>query len=225
MKKIKNLIILNFILSLIFSISSVAIADVMPYYINSMRRYGIGYTSVSSPVVLRQTPNSEGKILETLNFNYATNETSCLENKQRCSQDEVFAVFSQTKKIAHLTTLDESEDWSLVCFNQAQSPVCGWVKEDAKNKFYNWSDFFEIFGKKYGLYLFKDIQKTDKILYAAPVKQSNTTGSIEMPRVITPWLIRGNWILVKVHDFNNQMKTGWLNFRGNDGKLKVFVKF
>ena len=219
MKKISTIF---FISAFLFNI---AFADVLPYYINSLRRYGIGYTSVTSPTVMRQTPSNDGKILESLNFDYTTGETSCIENKTKCSQDEVFAAFSQSKKIALLTTIDETEGWSMVCFNQSQNPVCGWVKEDAKNKFYNWSDFFNIYGKKYGLYLFKDLQKTDKILYAAPVKQSNTTGSIELPKMISPWLIRGNWLLVKVHDLNNQVKTGWINFRGNDGKLKLFVKF
>ncbi len=218
----KKILTIFFIL---ITFSSIAFADVLPYYVNSLRRYGIGYTSVTSPTVMRQTPSKDGKILESLNFDFITGETSCIENKTRCSQDEVFAAFSQSKKIALLTTLDETEGWSLVCFNQSQNPVCGWVKEDAKNKFYNWSDFFNIYGKKYGLYLFKDLQKTDKILYAAPIKQSNTTGSIELPKLINPWLIRGNWLLVKVNDLNNQVKTGWLNFRGNDGKLKLFVKF
>lgn len=207
----------------IFGIN-LASADVMPYYINSLRYYGIGFTSVESPVVFRNTPNDNGNIIETLNFDFKTGETSCIVNNQRCSQDEVFAVFSPKNKIALLTTSDETKDWSYVCFNQSESPICGWIKED-KNRFYNWSDFFGIYGKKYGLYLFKDIQQADKVLYAAPVKQSNSTGSITMPRAISPWLVRGNWILVKVYDFNNQTKTGWLNFRDNLGKLKLFVKF
>lgn len=198
-------------------------AEVLPYYINSLRRYGIGYTSIKSPLVLRRTPDVEGEILETLNFDYNKN-VSCLVNKTRCNIDEIFAAYSESKKIALLTTLDETENWSLVCFNQAESPICGWVSEK-ENKFYNWSDFFNIYGKKYGLYLFKDLQKKDKILYSAPLKQTNTTGSIELPRAISPWLVRGNWVLVKVHDFNNQMKTGWFNFRGDDGKLRLFVKF
>ncbi len=198
-------------------------ADVLPYYINSLRRYGIGYTNVKSPLVMRQTPDKEGKIMETVNFDFKGN-VSCLINKNRCAIEEVFSAYSTNNQIALLTTLDETQNWSLVCFNQGENPVCGWVEEGA-NKFYNWSDFFDVFGKKYGLYLYKDLQKTDKILYAAPIKQSNTTGSIELPRKIVPWLVRGNWVLVKVYDFNNQIKTGWINFRGDNGKLKLFVKF
>lgn len=214
-------IILTFFIFL--SIVSVVSAEVLPYYINSLRRYGIGFTKVKSPLVMRQMPDNEGKILETLNFDYNRNVT-CTINSLKCEIDEVFAAYSEKNKIALLTTLDETQGWSLVCFNQAQAPVCGWVDEK-ENKYYNWTDFFNILGKKYGLYLFKDLKKTDKILYAAPVKQTNATGSIEMPKAINPWLVQGNWILVKVADFNNEMKTGWFNYRGNDGKLRLFVNF
>ena len=218
-----NIFKIIFALVLFFGLYSSARADVLPYYINSLRRYGIGYTQVQSPLTMRNAPN--GDIIETLNFDFKTGETTCLINKQRCSQDEVFAVFSQSKKLAFLTALDESQDYSYVCFNQTEMPICGWVEENSSNKFFGWADFFGTWGKKYGLYLFKDVQKTNKFLYSAPVKQTNSTGVLEFPKYISPWLVRGNWVLVKVHDFNNQMKTGWLNYRGNDGKLKVFVKF
>ncbi len=204
------------------SLAQIVFADVMPYYINSLRRYGIGFTQVTSPLVMRQTPSNDGKILETLNFDF-NNNTSCINNNQRCNIDEVFSAYSTSKKIAFLTTIDEVEDWSLICFNQSQNPVCGWV--EGKNKTYTWSEFINIFGKKYGLYLYKDLNKADKILYSAPSKQSNSTGSIEMPKYISPWLVRGNWILVKVDDFASKQKTGWLNFRSDNGKLKGFVRF
>lgn len=214
----KKILLLVFILNIIS-----ASADVMPYYVNSLRRYGIGFSEVSSPLVMRQTPSKEGNILETLNFDFK-GSASCLINKDRCELDEIFAVYSLSKKIALLTTLDESEGWNLVCFNQLEKPVCGWVEGD-KNKYYNWLDFFNIFGKKYGLYLFKDLNKADKILYSAPMKQTNSTGSITYAKNITPWLVRGNWILVKAIDIDNGQKTGWINFRGDDGRLKLFVKF
>ena len=220
----KNRIIFGFLLfTLFFNIALVAIADVRPYYINSLRRYGIGFVQVQSPLVLRNSP--KGDILETLNFDFKTGETTCLVNKDRCSQDEVFAAFSQEKKLAFLTTLDETENSVFVCFNQSEMPICGWIEENSNNKFYGWVDFINTWGKKYGLYAFKDIQKNDKMLYSAPVKQTNSTGVLEFPKFISPWLVNGNWVLVKVHDFNNQMKTGWLNYRGSDGKLRFFVKF
>ena len=217
MKKILA-IILTFL-----AIVPVVLADVAPRYINSIRRYGVGFTKVQSPLVMRQEPKADGKVLETLNFDYKNN-ASCEINTNKCGIDEVFAQYSVNKKIAFLSTVDTIQDWNLVCFNQSEMPVCGWV-EEKNNKYYNWIDFFEEFGKKYGVYLYKDLQKSDKIIYAAPLTETNSTGSIEMPRHISPWLIRGNWMLVKVVEFNNQSKTGWVRFRGNDGKLRMFVNF
>ena len=217
----------KFLVIFILILNVAALADVMPYYINSLRRYGIGYTSVKSPLVMRRTPSDDGEILETLNFDYQ-GRASCLINKKRCSVDEIFSAYSESKKIALLTALDESENWSLVCFNQSERPICGWIDENLGNKFYNWSDFFNVYGRKYGIYLFKDLQKSDKVLYSAPIKQSNSTGSLEFPKSIMPWLVRGNWVLVKVIDFGSQgaqAKTGWLNYRSDNGKLKLFVKF
>ena len=214
----KKLILL---LIIFFNIYIATNANILPHYSNGLRRYGIGYTKVESPLEMRREAKEDGELLEKLLFDYKGNAT-CSINKDRCPIEEIFSVYSREKKIALLTTLDESQGWSLVCFNQATTPICGWVKEE--NKFYNWNDFYSIFGKKYGIYLFKDMQKNDKILYSAPMKQSNSVGSIELPKHISPWLVRGNWILVKVHDFNNQFKTGWINFRGEDGKLKLFVK-
>ena len=217
----KKIILLFFIF---FNLYLIANADVKPYYINSLRRYGIGYTKVQSPLIMRREAKNDGEILEILNFNYKEEKTICEKNTNKCEIDEVFASYSKNKKIAFMTTLDTTEGWNLVCFNQNEYPVCGWVEEE-KNKYYTLAEFFEKFGKKYGVYLFKDLQKTDKILYAAPIKQTNSTGSLEMPKTITPWLIRGNWMLIKAIDFQNQLKTGWINYRGNDGKLKLFVNF
>ena len=217
----RKFILLFFIL---FNLYLMAQADVMPYYTSSLRRAGIGFSEVVSPLVMKREPKADGEILETLKFNFKEEKTICEKNIDRCEIDEVFASYSKSKKIAFMTTLDSTEGWNLVCFNQGERPVCGWVEEE-KNKYYTLAEFFEKYGKKYGVYLFKDLQKNDKILYAAPIKQTNSTGSLEMPKTIAPWLIKGNWMLIKSLDFQNQMKTGWINFRGNDGRLKLFVKF
>ena len=96
MKKI-TLIFLSFFAFAIFS--QIVKADILPYYSHSLRRYGIGFTSVVSPLVMYQTPSEEGKILETLNFDYKGNAT-CSINPNKCVIDEIFATYSQDKKIA-----------------------------------------------------------------------------------------------------------------------------
>ena len=78
---------------IILNLYMCANADVKPYYINSLRRYGIGFTEVKSPLVMRQTPADDGKILETINFDFI-NDASCQINNRRCTIDEAFAVYS-----------------------------------------------------------------------------------------------------------------------------------
>ena len=197
--------------------------EVMPYYINSIKKTGIGLTSISSPLVMKQEPKNEAKTLEILTFDYK-NPPMCAINEQKCNMDDIFIVYKEDEKLAFLSTLDETNSWALVCFNQVENPVCGWVKEE-KNRYYTWSEFYNYFGKKYGLYFLKDVQKSDKVLYSAPAKQTNSTGFVEMAKNIAPWLVQGNWVLVKIIDFGNTSKTGWLNYRDDRGRLKLFVKF
>ncbi len=210
-----------FIFVLVFFISA-AQADIRPRYIDSVINWGIGFTSVQSPIVFKKEPDNNSKTLETVHFDYKNN-IMCEQNKNNCEIEKIFTVYSTEKRMALLSTLDETEGYSYVCYNQT-NPLCGWV-ENKNNIFYNWSSFIGVLGKKYGLYPLKNISKNDKILYASSDRNTNSLGSLDMPKYITPWLVQGNWVLVKVNDFNSKTKTGWLNFRGDDGKLRLFVNF
>ena len=96
----KKIILLFFIF---FNLYLIANADVKPYYINSLRRYGIGYTKVQSPLIMRREAKNDGEILEILNFNYKEEKTICEKNTNKCEIDEVFASYSKNKKIAFMT--------------------------------------------------------------------------------------------------------------------------
>ena len=208
-----------FILVLLLGLAS--FADVMPYYVDSLNNNLIGFCKVESPLNIRQEPSENSAITETLDFDY-NNSLQC--SSGTCSFEKVFSVYSKKNKVAMLSTVDETEGWAKVCYNEI-NPFCGWIKEDDNNKFYNWRDFYGVLGKKYGLYPFKNIEKKDKILYSSNKYDSNSTGKMLLPKIIFPWLVSGNWILVKAHDYDNSIKTGWINFRDENGKLKYFVKF
>ena len=66
-------------------------ADVMPYYMHSLRRCGIGYTQVVSPVVMKREVSPTSETLEVLHFNFKEEVTTCEINQERCQIDEVFA--------------------------------------------------------------------------------------------------------------------------------------
>ena len=140
MNKIK--ILLLFILT-----TSFCFADILPYYYGNLKNTAIGFVKVSSPLEIRSEPSSESEIIETIEFDYQ-NHFSC--TSKQCIPEKIFSAYSEKNKIALLSATDESQNWIKVCFN-SEKPLCGWVKED-KNKFYNWSDFYNHLGKKYGLY-------------------------------------------------------------------------
>ncbi len=211
-----------FILIALILIVQRAQADIIPHYINSIRHFGIGFTRVKSPLIIKEEPSGSSKMLETVSFDY-NNNVRCKVNKNNCDLEKIFSVYSNQRKLAFLTTLDETEGFVYVCYND-EKPLCGWV-DDKNNTFYNWNSFFNVLGKKYGLYAFKDISDNDKLIFASPDRASNSLGSLEFPKYISPWLVQGNWVLAKIYDFNSKIKTGWLNFRGDDGKLRLFVKF
>lgn len=210
------------ILIILILLISYANADILPRYVNSIRNYGIGFTKVQSPLVIKNAPQKDASNLEIITFDYKNN-VSCAINKNDCSLEKIFSIYSTEKKVAFMTTTDETLGYNLICYND-NKPLCGWV-ENNNNIFYNWNMFFNVLGRKQGLYAFNDITKNDKIIYASPDKNSNSIGSLEMPKYISPWLVQGNWILVKIYEYDSKIKTGWLNFRGEDGKLRLFVKF
>lgn len=217
MKKIQRRILIIFILLI-----SAAYADIMPRYIDSIKNYGIGFTKVQSPLIIKKAPEKDAEVLEIVTFDY-NNRIACSTNKNDCSLNKIFSFYLNEKKAAFMTTTDETQGYNLVCFNDKQA-LCGWV-ESKNNIFYDWNMFFNVLGRKYGLYAFQDISKNDRIIYASPDRNSNSTGSIEMPKYISPWLVQGNWVLVKIYEYDSKIKTGWLNYRGDDGKLRLFVKF
>ena len=219
--RIKSKIIVKIIPLVFLMLFLSAIADVIPYYFSSIKNSPMGFVFVKSPVIMRNLPQKEANVVEMVNFDFQNN-VSCFKNNE-CKIEEVFTTYLSDKKTAIMTAVDESQGYSLVCFNQ-KNGFCGWVSEE-ENKFYTLNEFINIYGKKNGLYILKDLSKSEKVLYASNSIQTNSTGEIKLAHSIIPWLIRGNWILVKVVDLGYEKKTGWFNYRDENGKLKLFVKF
>jgi len=196
-------------------------ADVTPYYLGSVKYWGIGISSAGQNIKIYQEPSINSKLLEELNWDEKGN-LICKFDKFNCRSEEYFISFAPSTKTALFATDDEIEGWIKICFNQKRQ-LFGWIQKDEEAKYYTWNDFFITFGKKYGMYLFKDVPKNNKRLYAAPTHESECVDSFYLSNKITPWLIRGNWALVKVDHFDGQVKTGWLQYRNTDGNLLGFT--
>ena len=92
------------------------------------------------------------------------------------------------------------------------------------SKFIPWKDFLLQYGKKYGIILFTDEFIGDKKLYAQGDETSKVVDNFDYPKHIMPWFVNGNWLLVKLYDYDDEQKTGYIRWRNDDGSLRVFIK-
>ncbi|MBE7706808.1 MAG: hypothetical protein E7Z91_06170 [Cyanobacteria bacterium SIG30] len=205
------------ILSLIIFSSLSAKADYIPISINSIQHYGIGVMRLNRIVNIYKDKDENSEIIQKIYWDNAQN----FNNKLKKSEEKTFVAFFPKNDFAFLSVEDEQEDWYLVCFDQ-ENKSFGWVKQGESAKFYTWQDFIMKFGQKKGIYYFEEIK--DKFLYAKPDENSQIVDEWKYAKFIQPWYINGNWMIVKVLDYDNNQKTGYMRWRTDDGKLLIFAK-
>jgi len=192
----------------------------IPSYTNSVSHFGIGAARVTNFVEIYEKPDLASDTIQRLYWNNIGNFIT--SNKDETSKpSEIFLIYSPKENQVFLSVEDENEDWIKVCYNQKKLKF-GWVKkENGKNgaKFYSYKDLFFEYGKKYGIYTFRNLPENFRTLHSSPDKASSIVDEFDYPKFISPWLIQGNWMLVKVVTMDNKTKTGWFNWRSNEGRL------
>jgi len=214
-----------FLILAFFCISMAAHADFIPTYTNSISHFGIGAARVTNYIIIYEKPDLNSKVIKRIYWNNIGNFIS--ENNKNETPNDIFITFLPKDNIAFLSVEDETEEWINVCYNQKKG-LFGWIKkENGKNsaKFYLYKDLIFEYGKKYGLYTFRNLPADLKTLHSSPNSDSDKIDEFNYPKYISPWLIQGNWMLVKVITADNQTKTGWFRWRSDTGKLFLFVNF
>lgn len=195
-------------------------ADFVPQYMNSVAYWGIGGVFVGKEISIYEGNNENSKLIQKVVWN-EKGEISC---RGRCEDENLFVFWAPSKGYAILSVadIDEEGKWAKVCYEQKKGTMA-WIKLNDDNKFITWHEYISIYGKKHGYYLFKDINKDERKLYAQPDDDAKTVDSWEYAKNITPWFIKGNWVMAKVLNLDNTQKTGWLKWRTVDGQLRGFV--
>lgn len=211
MKKI--FVLFAFILALILP----ANANVMPYYTNSINTNSIGVYQATNSIVVRKEPNDIAPLLFAINWN----DTSY--NCDKISASNLFAVYMPKRNLAFLTVVDESdnEDWVQISFNQ-NGYKTGWVKKDDDFRFMNWRTFFNLYGRKYGLYYMKDAPEDSKTIYGSSADNSQQIGKITYPQNVKLTAVKGNWMLINAYDVDRMEKIGWIKWRNTNGEIYLF---
>lgn len=212
-------ILLTITFLFIFTLASNA--DVTPQYLSSVAHFGIGVAKSGKNIKIYEENNSKSNIKAQIIWDEFGN-LECKNTKMSCEAREIFLGFAPSNNVALFSVEDETDEWIYICYNQ-RFRLFGWIKKDQYTDYLSWGEFLIDYGRKYGLYLFRDVPKEYKTLYASPDPKSPAVDSFFLATHITPWLVRGNWILVKVENYDDTQKTGWLHFRSETGRFFGFA--
>ncbi|MCD7879054.1 MAG: hypothetical protein LUG16_03875 [Candidatus Gastranaerophilales bacterium] len=213
------ILLIFFILMLV---SAPVFADILPLSTKSIKYYGIGVLNMPKSYTIYQYPYKESKILREVN--YENIKKSAIVNSLDMRKISYIA-YVPSNNVALLTVdLNPGNNWYSVYLNQSTGET-GWVYTEDENSFYTYKSLFYHYGKKYGVRMFSDLPKKDKILYSKESKDSQILEELSYPKYISFTVIRGNWLLAAVNDTSKQAKVGWFNWRNDDGTLNMFPNF
>lgn len=206
----------------LFLFAGSVLADVIPTYKNSIKHYGIGTLNMVNNFIVYQKPDETSQILKRID--YSTLHNLAMFNVKTCI-DKTLIAYMPSDNIALVAVESNPETgWFEIIYDQS-SGATGWVKQSDMNNFRTWKQTFTYWGKKNGIYLFKDIPEENKRMYSTDSKDSQTLESFKYPKFINFSMIRGNWMLVSVLDIENRTKIGWMEWRDENGKLLAFPFF
>lgn len=203
-------------LFLLFGMILPAMAEtIMPEKTSLKFTHTVGVYQVSNNIVLYKNADENSGVITTIKWN--KNEVY----PENFTFQDLFVVFIPNKSLALMAVTDETEDWVEVLYNNSTGAK-GWIKKDDPYKFSTWTNFYNMYGRKYGLYVLKGAPDNIKDLRSATDDNSQIVGRINVPVKINLNVIRGNWALVSVLDLDKSPKTGYMRWRSNDGVKYLF---
>lgn len=187
-------------------------ADVMPFYVNSIPKDAIGMYQTGENITIYSEPETNSKAIKKVEFSY----------KPETMPDGMFAVLLNEKKLGFLYVSDIGDDgWVEVIYDR-HTGARGWVLTEDKFQFLPWLSFYNMYGRKYGLRLFKDTPDEIEVLRAKSEETSQNVDKLNYVKQIKLTAIRGNWALVSVFDIDKTPKTGYLRWRSDEGVIYAF---
>lgn len=187
-------------------------ADTMPFYVDSIPKGTLGLYQTDNEVSLYSHPEANSNMIKKMEFSYLP-ETM---------PDNTFAVLINEKKLGFLYVSDiADEGWVEVIYDK-RTGAKGWVQTADRMQFLPWLNFYNLYGKKYGLRLLKDAPKDIEVLYAKSEENSQIVSKLRYIKQIKLTVMRGNWALVSVFDVDKTPKTGYLRWRSSEGQFYAF---
>ena len=189
-----------------------AFADTMPFYINAVPKDAIGVFQTADNLTIYSQPESNSHVLKEFAFSY----------KQETMPDGVFALLLNERKLGLMYVTDIGDDgWVEVMYDK-KTGAKGWVRTEDRFQFLPWINFYNMYGRKYGLRLFKDAPDSVDILRSKADDTAQSVAKINYVKTIKLTKISGNWALVSVLDLDKTPKTGFMRWRSDTGVIYAF---
>ena len=198
------------IISVLFLSLGVYAKDIIPTTPSIDNVSTVGLYQVGDDVTIYKFPDENSQILYRVRY-----------NSEEFFPDEIgagnfFELLINKKNLALVNVVDITDGWVEIVYNQ-KTGATGWIKEDDPYKFMTWTNFYNTYGKKYGLTLLKGAPVLCKDMHSAPDEKSQIVSTMNIPQKINLNIIRGNWALVSVLDLDRIPKTGYVRWRSDDG--------
>jgi len=208
-------IFLSLILGFMLSVGGAFAKDIIPTSPVLVNVHTVGLYQVGNDVTIYKFPDENSQILYRVRWN----EKDFFP--QNISPESFFSVFLAKKELALVNVVDIADGWVEIVYNNSTGET-GWIREDDPYKFMTWINFYNTYGKKYGLNLLKGAPALCKDLKSSPEDKAKTISTINVPKQIHLNVIRGNWALVSVMDMDKTPKTGYVRWRSDDGVRYFF---
>ena len=189
-----------------------ALADTAPFYTNSIPKSAIGLFQTGDSLTVYSEPDINSGKLKTFDFSY----------NPETMPDSVFALLLNEKKLGFIYVTDISDDGWVQILSDKLTGEKGWVKTEDRFQFLPWINFYNMYGRKYGLRLMKNAPDSVEILHAKSDDLSQNLSKLNYVKQIKVISIRGNWALVNAYDIDKIPKTGYLKWRNEDGTIYAF---
>ena len=186
----------KFLISLIMFLTLPAFADTMPFYLESIPKNMLGLYQTDTELTLYSHPDSNSDVIKKMSFSY----------NPETMPDSVFAVLINEKKLGFLYVSDISDEgWVQVVYDKRVGAK-GWVQTVDRMQFLPWLNFYNLYGRKYGLRILKDAPNDIEVLKAKSEDLSQTVSKLNYVKQIKLTVIRGNWALVSALDLDKTPK-------------------
>ena len=202
----------KFLIVLFLLLSLPVFADTMPFYMDSVPKMALGLYQTDKEITLYSQPDSNSAEIRKMNFSY----------EPETMPDSVFALLINEKQLGFLYVTDIGDDgWVEVIYDK-RTGAKGWVLTQDQMQFLPWRNFYNLYGKKYGLRFLKDAPEDLEVLRAKPEDLGQIVSKLNYIKQIKLTVIRGNWALVSVKDLDETPKTGYMKWRDVDGTIYAF---